>query len=1490
MVDVRQVISELFFRDRTGDGTRSAAENLRMVGDAAGASAVATENAEKSSRSVERSYANLQRRLAPLQRLQERYERDQRTLNQAQSIGRINAQQYREQIGRLSRDFDQARRRIEATERAQMGVNRSFRAFAPLANAARGAVAGFVAAFSIRELTQGSRQAVRDLDAIAKAARSLDGIGSADFLQSNRFSLGEVGFEFNEADKIVTTLNKRVGELRNGFGALQQPLSRIAPELADALIVADTAEERFDVFVRGLERIEDRSERAAIAAAGLDASFGKRFGAAIEAGADGLAEARDRARELGLVIDQDVLRRAEQYNDEFAQSAQIVQANLRRTFVELAPLINSALEGVANITSGIRERREQRDARSILQNRRGEDVDRLRFARDQLQDELRAAQERLAQLRQQGVDAVVLGNNEAANALLSQRLTLIQDEISLREVQAVTLRDIREELGLIDETGGGVSNDAITAAQERLRLAQERQAAAEGGQQSLTRFDDEARIAALADQNDLVGEQRALFIELERQTAAVNAETARLTDGFNGAARAAATIKVDPLDRVNADITSLERLIRVANNGPLETAEQRVRIEREILNIERERGRVLVGNERDAARARLEERDNQQQRLEEAIGRGGDDEIEDLGRRFEDRFLDVSDRFWDNFARTGELSFRSLGRDITGIFRDALISPVRNFVNRTIQGIFTGGPFTPGINGPNPGNVILNQASGGLFGGVGNAAGGFFGGIGNAVGGLFGGIGVGSALGGIFGGGGAAAGGLFGGAPLLGGAGSFASAALGPIGLGFAGGQLISDLFGLEGRARRGVNRAGLGAGIGFTVGGPLGALAGAAIGGLSSLFGNGPSREPVNAVFDIGQGRDLGIGQVRDNEASAENRRILEGLVQQSLDVTRALTALTGGSFSDDLSTRRNEAFLNIALDNESILVGFQGADGNTTGERRFQSNEQGGADAVREIVRLTLDRLEGGDQALVAASRQIANNDQFDVGEIVGRIESLSTALADANERVDPFAQRLDQLISAFDGLDRSSGQLAEAFGGAINRLSERFNDDEARILRDIVNPLAGRVQEVIDERTARREAAESIAGEGGNVDFTLLNRVSERRVLALFNLEERLGRAVDAVRFSVTQFRDNQRREIEALQLAIDSGLAPASSFDFLLRTQAAERNQFVNGLSDEDRLRLAGELDDFEDLGGRLAGALTEVNDQVERRLNRIDELIQEADQRIADRTQRRDAADQFLLDLDRRFFRGTPGQEVDALRTNARDIVDRAIADPTDLIARDNAFRTLDDFINRSRAVNTSSTQFDADLQLTRDLAQRLRDQFERERAAATQERDAILESRDHLRTIAEFFTRENLTSNDFNGLANQLREADPLIPLLREIADLVARQGEQNARLADSLAVIGPDEIGLLPADAIAPAPTLDRIVAGPVGASPIVIAPPAATRAGEEGGADMAEALLLMNRELVNISEILAVEAQRQRNADLTSNGYLAKLSEDPAFTRAAS
>lgn len=240
--------------------------------------------------------------------------------------------------------------------------------------------AGFAAAAGLGAValaTTGAIQAMQFADEIDDAATKLN-VGT-EALQEYRFALTEVGGEAKDADAAIEGFQKKLGEGLAG-GRSVKWFERLGFG-ADDLRAFDSTEEALDAVLDRIAALGSEAERAAVAEKlGLGSIV-----ALAGLGSERLDELRQRARDLGLVMDAELVARGAEANQQFETMAKIIDVQLKSALVDLGPVIVDVMrfvawlaEGLADVANAFRSI-EDRSRRSLMKeyNAHGEIMTRM---------------------------------------------------------------------------------------------------------------------------------------------------------------------------------------------------------------------------------------------------------------------------------------------------------------------------------------------------------------------------------------------------------------------------------------------------------------------------------------------------------------------------------------------------------------------------------------------------------------------------------------------------------------------------------------------------------------------------------------------------------------------------------------------------------------------------------------------------------------------------------------------------------------------------------------------------------------------------------------------------------------------------------------------------------------------------------------------------------------------------------------------------------
>ena len=187
-----------------------------------------------------------------------------------------------------------------------------------------GGIAGLMAgAFSIN--------AVKGIiETNSQLAKTADTVGlTAEKFQAYSFAAERAGISTGQFSSNMTAFVKRVGEAQNGVGPLVSGLKNMDAALLENIKAAKGQDEAFQIVADAIKNAKTATERAAIANAAFSRS-GVAMVKMLEEGAQGLAEMEATARSLGIIMEEDLVRSAEQYDDALSDLQKRIKATFGR--------------------------------------------------------------------------------------------------------------------------------------------------------------------------------------------------------------------------------------------------------------------------------------------------------------------------------------------------------------------------------------------------------------------------------------------------------------------------------------------------------------------------------------------------------------------------------------------------------------------------------------------------------------------------------------------------------------------------------------------------------------------------------------------------------------------------------------------------------------------------------------------------------------------------------------------------------------------------------------------------------------------------------------------------------------------------------------------------------------------------------------------------------------------------------------------------------
>lgn len=272
-------------------------------------------------------------------RAQDQLARSVRLLDQAMAQGVVKSTaEYNQRLALLQQKYGDVGRATQAMEKATQGLNNAF-------SMVRNAIGTLGLALGIGAMVAYGKSVFNTTADLQEQADQILGAGgNVEALQALRGIFLTNGVSQEQGDKILQKLTRSLGEAAEGSKKAQDAFHGMG--LGAKELAGTTADAALPLVAKKLLEIEDATKRAA-----LETQIFGRTGQQLESSLKALAagsmnELIARARDLGVVIDKEMIEKADRAKDAMALSFMKLQ-------VSLAPLIVSWGEGFSKLVTNI---------------------------------------------------------------------------------------------------------------------------------------------------------------------------------------------------------------------------------------------------------------------------------------------------------------------------------------------------------------------------------------------------------------------------------------------------------------------------------------------------------------------------------------------------------------------------------------------------------------------------------------------------------------------------------------------------------------------------------------------------------------------------------------------------------------------------------------------------------------------------------------------------------------------------------------------------------------------------------------------------------------------------------------------------------------------------------------------------------------------------------------------------------------------------------
>lgn len=251
---------------------------------------------------------------------------------------------YERNVTRAQRLADDKLDRIER-KGAQMGEK--LRAGFSMASAA---AAAFAVSVVVDKVLQAVTAGLDYASSLGEVAQQL-GV-TTDALQEYRYAATQAGLSQDEMDQGLAQLTRRIGEAASGTKSQAEAFAKLGISVRDTNGNILKAGDAIPLIADALQRIESPAERAAILM-DLFGKSGQKLEPLLAGGAKGVNNLRDAAHNLGIVLSEEQIQKADDTADKLASIKTVLEARIAGVVADNADAILRLVDMFAKLVENV---------------------------------------------------------------------------------------------------------------------------------------------------------------------------------------------------------------------------------------------------------------------------------------------------------------------------------------------------------------------------------------------------------------------------------------------------------------------------------------------------------------------------------------------------------------------------------------------------------------------------------------------------------------------------------------------------------------------------------------------------------------------------------------------------------------------------------------------------------------------------------------------------------------------------------------------------------------------------------------------------------------------------------------------------------------------------------------------------------------------------------------------------------------------------------
>lgn len=221
-----------------------------------------------------------------------------------------------------------------------------------LGGLAAGFLAGVAPILSVAAALNTAKRALEDFDKLGNRAKMF-GV-NVESLQELRFAAEQGGMAIDNFDTAFRRFIRRSAEAAQGTGAAKDAFKELGIELLDNNGRLKASEVLLREVADALQKVPSQADKLRLAFKMFDTD-GAAMVNVLSGGAAGLDDFARKARDLGIVVDEHLIARAQEMKAEFDTAARVLDLQFKQALVNLAPILTWIAQQAANVAGVIRD-------------------------------------------------------------------------------------------------------------------------------------------------------------------------------------------------------------------------------------------------------------------------------------------------------------------------------------------------------------------------------------------------------------------------------------------------------------------------------------------------------------------------------------------------------------------------------------------------------------------------------------------------------------------------------------------------------------------------------------------------------------------------------------------------------------------------------------------------------------------------------------------------------------------------------------------------------------------------------------------------------------------------------------------------------------------------------------------------------------------------------------------------------------------------------